>query len=75
MGKQPALGKLPVFIYYLDGFRTDASSRTIKRRNLSFDQGAGSSLWIEPGAPQNFIRHPVTDSRKTFLHQQQALQR
>jgi hypothetical protein len=68
MMNQPGIGKVPVFTDNLHRFSADIASRPVKRSDLGWAETTCEALWIQPGAPQNFIGHPVANPRKTLLH-------
>lgn len=56
-------------------FAGDKERLSQQPRALRRGQGAGQKRRRDPGAPQDFIRHPISDARESFLHENNSLDR
>jgi hypothetical protein len=68
MMNQPGIGKVSVFTDNLHRFVADIASCPVKHGDPGWAETTCEPLWIEPGAPQNFVCHPIADPRETLLH-------
>jgi hypothetical protein len=74
MRKEPGLRILPVLIHGFNRSSADLPSRPVERRDLPAAKRSSPYGGVKMRTPQNLICHPVADSGKAFLHQQDRLE-
>ena len=53
----------------------DLLAFAVQGAHLGGRERSGRALGMDGGAPEHLVGHPVADARKTFLHQQDGLDR
>ena len=57
---------------FFDGFAGDPAGLFPKFGDFSFRKRFDAAFWVDAGAPENFVGHPVADSGESFLHEQRG---
>ena len=68
MVEEPGFGRVAeVFADFLEGFAGNETNFFVKAREFGGFQLCAKAFGGEGGAPEDFVGHPIADSRKTFL--------
>src|SRR5687767_640092 len=57
---------------FFDGFAADPAGLFPESADFLGREGFDAAFWIESGAPEDFVGHPVADASERFLHQERG---